>query len=148
MGMPSTWPTAAPPTPFSSTGRPRTFTTDVQPAGKALGLAKPLPLRFYQASLEPGAELIFCPEPPVTWNANTLAGGAKLALDQLLQRLLLRHGSDFACGVVQFQPGVGRISEVRAQPNPLGKTPVLVGKPANPLLGRAPGSLARRTARR
>jgi hypothetical protein len=105
--------------------------SDVQPAGKALGLAKPIPLRFYQASLEPGAELIFCPEPPVTWNANTLAGGAKLALDQLLQRLLLRHSTDFACGVVQLQPGVGRIAEVRAQPNPLGKTPVLVGKPVN-----------------
>ncbi len=105
--------------------------SDVQPAGKALGLAKPIPLRFYQASLEPGAELIFCPEPPITWNANTLAGGAKLALDQLLQRLLLRHGPDFACGVIQLQPGVGRIAEVRAQPNPLGKTPMLVGKQAS-----------------
>jgi hypothetical protein len=100
---------------------------DAQPAGKALGLARPLPMRFYQVEIKPGDELIFCPEPPTTWSAASLAGGAVLALDQLLRRLLVRRPADFTCGVVQFQPGSGKISEIRMQANPLGSTPMLVG---------------------
>jgi hypothetical protein len=114
---------------------------DAQPAGKALGLARPLPMRFYQLEIKPGDELIFCPEPPPTWNGASLAGGAALALDQLLRRLLIRRPADFTCGVAQFQAGSGKISEIRVQPNPMGSTPVLVGQQATRSSDPAPQPL-------
>ncbi|HEX9012135.1 MAG TPA: hypothetical protein VF813_01415, partial [Anaerolineaceae bacterium] len=86
-----------------------------------------MPLRFYQAELKHNDDLIFCAEPPDTWSEDNLAGGAALALDQLLRRLLIRRPDDFSCGVIQFQAGTGKITLVHVSPNPVGAVPVLVG---------------------
>ncbi len=111
---------------------------DPQPAGKSLGLARPLPLRFYQTEIKSGDELIFCPDPPSSWGASVLSGSPGLALDQLLRRLLVNRPADLAAGVVQFQSGPGKISIIRMQSNPLGPVPVLVG--AQPMRSPASGA--------
>jgi hypothetical protein len=78
------------------------------PAGRSLGQAKLVSLRFYQASVESGDVLILAPETPDGWSVEMLAGSSQLTPDALRQRLV-GQALDLRTVVVRFQTGKGEI---------------------------------------
>ncbi len=62
--------------------------TDPQLAGRGLGLSRTVSIRYYQASLETGSSLVFCPEPPPAWNTSLLSSSAGLPAEILRRRLV------------------------------------------------------------
>jgi hypothetical protein len=84
--------------------------TDPQLAGRGLGLSRTVSIRYYQASLETGSSLVFCPEPPPAWNTSLLSSSAALPADVLRRRLVGQARPNLSAAVIQFQEGSGKIN--------------------------------------
>jgi hypothetical protein len=84
--------------------------TDPQLAGRGLGLSRTVSIRYYQASVETGSSLVFCPEPPPAWNTSLLSSSAALPADVLRRRLVGQARPNLSAAVIQFQEGSGKIN--------------------------------------
>ncbi len=110
---------------------------DDSQSGRGLGLSRQVVPRFYQTTLESGDILLFCSEPPVSWNARTLAGATQLGLEYLRRRLLSQSANRLQAAVVKLQTGKGQIQWHHPSHSEHGavtpSTPVVGTAPAEPL---------------
>ena len=83
--------------------------SDLQAAGRYLGLSKSIALRFFQTQLQAGDILILSNQPPESWSSSALSGSTKLPMDHFRRRLLSLAGADIQAAVIQFQPGQDQI---------------------------------------
>ena len=84
--------------------------TDPQLAGRGLGLSRAVSIRYYQANLEAGSSLVFCPEPPPAWNTALLSSSALLPAEILRRRLVGSSRPNLSAAVIQIQDGSGKIA--------------------------------------
>lgn len=84
-------------------------------AGRGLGVSRSVQLSYFQADVDPGDLLLFCADPPQSWEASTLEDIARLPLGQIRRRILEPSISDLRAVLLQFRRGQGRIYQPRAQ---------------------------------
>jgi hypothetical protein len=82
---------------------------DPQASGRYLGLSKSIALHFFQTQLQAGDILILSNQPPEGWSSSALSGSTKLPMDHFRRRLLSQAGADIQAGMIQFQPGTGKV---------------------------------------
>ena len=97
-------------------------------AGHGLGVSRSVQLSYFQAEVDPGDLLIFCPDPPQSWSTGTLEDIARLPLGQIRSRILDPSISDLQAVLLQFRKGKGRIYQPRVQ----GSASEAVPEPAAP----------------
>ncbi len=97
-------------------------------AGRGLGVSRSVQLSYFQAEVDPGDLLIFCPDPPQSWGEGTLEEIASLPLGQIRRRILEPSINNLQAVLLQFRKGQGRIYQPRAQ----GITSETVSEPAAP----------------
>ncbi len=107
--------------------------SDTLTAGRGLGLAKGLSLRYFTAEVQPNGLLIFSPNPPASWSEESLAGGARLPIEHLRRRLLNQASASLQAAVIQLQNGNGQIHRLRVRPSAASAAPeAAVIPPASP----------------
>jgi hypothetical protein len=111
---------------------------DPQLTGRGLGLSRTTPIRYFQASLQPGDAMLLAVNPVPAWNAGTLSGAHGQSLESVRRRLVSRNDLELNAVLVQFRPGAGKVrwSSVRSTPlpdvAPITETPV-ASQPAKDL---------------
>ncbi len=101
--------------------------TDTHPVTRGLGLSKTITLRFFQSEVQAGDWLVVSPEPPQTWTEAALTGSTSLTTEQFKRRLLNQHQPGLTAGLIQFQPGTGKITRLKPGLSPAHrpqKTPI------------------------
>ncbi len=97
-------------------------------AGRGLGAGSAVILRYFQARIQTGEVLVFCPEPPAAWTPAALAGSPDLTMEHLRRRLLNGIGPNLQAVVLKFQTGSGEGNALRhrsANPAaPMARPPV------------------------
>ncbi len=88
---------------------------DSSSTGRGLGASRAVPLRFFQASLEPGDALIFSPEPMASWPAPLFAA-AVADLDNVYNIV----PPDLRAGLLRVKTGGG---QVQVEPLPARAAP-------------------------
>jgi hypothetical protein len=111
---------------------------DPQLTGRGLGLSRTTPIRYFQASLQPGDAMLLAVNPVPAWNAGTLSGAHGQGLESLRRRLVSRNDLELNAVLVQFRPGAGKVrwSSVRSTPSPdiaPGAATPAASQPANDL---------------
>jgi len=86
-------------------------------AGRGLGVSRTVQLSYFQADVDPGALLIFCPHPPESWSSSLLDEISRLPLGQIRRRIMRPDQDviDLRAVLIQFRRGRGRIYQPRAQ---------------------------------
>lgn len=82
-------------------------------AGRGLGAGSAVILRYFQARIQPGEVLVFCPDPPAAWTPAALAGSPALTMEHLRRRLLNGIGPNLQAVVLKFQTGSGEVHALR-----------------------------------
>jgi hypothetical protein len=111
-------------------------------AGRGLGVSRSVQLSYFQAEVDPGDLLLFCADPPQSWDNDTLEAIARLPLGQIRRRILDPSLSDLRAVLLQFRRGQGRIYQPRVQgipsesasktETPAGNEPPAASPPATP----------------
>ncbi len=83
---------------------------DQQLAGRGLGLGRGVSIRYYQAAIESGSALIFCPEPPAVWSTSLLTSSTSLSGDALKRRLVGQLRTNLNAAIIQCSDGNGKIT--------------------------------------
>ncbi|MGE5220835.1 MAG: hypothetical protein ACM3PY_00260, partial [Omnitrophica WOR_2 bacterium] len=108
---------------------------DPQGAGRGLGLAKAILMRYYQVELHANDLLVLAPQPPSGWTVHMLQSDKTQAIESFRRRLLAQAGDELNAVIIQALPGAGKLRLLRpkppvqmAQPGP--ETTALPGQPA------------------
>lgn len=97
---------------------------DASSTGRGLGASRAVPLRFFQASLEPGDALIFSPEPLSAWPSPLSA--ATVAELKTVHNIV---PADLRAGLLRVKTGTGQV-QIEPLPAQGSPTPVVEAAPA------------------
>ncbi len=86
---------------------------DPSMADRGLGLSRTPTIRYFQTELAGGAYLVLSSDPPENWDEASLYRSAFPTLEQLRRRLMNQAPPNLQAGVVEIEPGTGRINLVR-----------------------------------
>jgi hypothetical protein len=87
---------------------------DPHTSGRGLGVARTLPLRYYQTRLTDGALLLVTPRLPAGWNSATFKDSAGRPLAHAAQRFVGDAQGDIQAILLEARHGPGRVSLLRA----------------------------------
>jgi hypothetical protein len=79
--------------------------------GETLGQSKRIFPRFYQSEVRVGDLILINSQPPSTWSAYHLAGGAALTMEQLKRRLLNQVTGEFEAIVIKAGEGEIKVNQ-------------------------------------
>jgi hypothetical protein len=96
---------------------------DPQTAGRGLGLARSLTIRYYQHDLETNDFLILTPNPSPTWTTVTLQAAHGQGLESLRRRLSSQVDPNVKAIIIHAQAGTGKLRLLRMKP------PVVMAQP-------------------
>jgi hypothetical protein len=103
---------------------------DPQLSGRGLGLSRTTPIRYFQASLQPGDAMLLAVNPVAAWNAGTLSGAHGQSLENLRRRLVSRNDLELNAVLVQFRPGAGKVRWSSVHSTPLPEVPPIADSSA------------------
>jgi hypothetical protein len=85
---------------------------------RGLGLKRPAPLHFFQATPQAGDTLLLARRPSPTWGPATLAGLHGQGPEGIRRRLPGRSEPELEAVVLQARPGSGKVTLLRLPPTP------------------------------
>ncbi len=98
--------------------------SDTSASGAGLGFTESITLHFTQAQVAPGSILILFPHTPEGWQDQLSASGPRLTISALHQMVASRFGEDVIAAFLQFQTGMGVISDAMPQKQAAGDEPL------------------------
>lgn len=123
---------------FVLTPRKVDYIHDKQAAGRGLGVSRTPAIHYAQIPLLSGYRLLFTPEIPETWTAETFQLAHNQALPVAHRRFMEHAGEDVAAALVDILPGDGAVTLVsasgslpRREPRPAAERAAV--PPAEPL---------------
>jgi hypothetical protein len=90
------------------------YINDPQAAGRGLGVSRTATIHFAQMPLLAGYRLLFTPEIPETWNAETFQQAHNRPLPAAHQQFMEHAGDNIAAALVDILPGKGVVNLVSA----------------------------------
>ncbi|MHC1739575.1 MAG: hypothetical protein AB9897_00520 [Anaerolineaceae bacterium] len=79
-------------------------------SGRALGVSRPVTVRFTQSILTNNDLLLFTFNPPEHWNQELMAGGEALSVDAFARRLFNNPGNNGKGVLMRFGEGSGKVN--------------------------------------
>ncbi|MFO7624613.1 MAG: hypothetical protein R6V73_09700 [Anaerolineales bacterium] len=106
---------------------------DPQTAGRGLGLARSVSMRFFQFRLQNNDLIILSPQPPGVWTSAALQNAHKQGIESLRRRLISQAGNDLNAILIQALLGTGKLRMMRPKPaSPMVQAAAGSGLPASP----------------
>lgn len=98
---------------FLLSGDEAQLCNDPTQSGRSLGLSRNINIQYHQSQILQKDILLLSPNPPRSWELESLAGSSQMTFDQLRRRLMSQAGEDLQAAVIQFKPGKGMVHRLK-----------------------------------